>query len=228
MVFFLQVFHGKISCFPHGHDSGNIQCSGAPSPFLVTAMLHGTHSRPPPDVKCTCSFRRMELVTGYGKIITVYFIYIDGNLPHGLYAVYVKGNTPLLQKCPYLFDGEENPCLVVGVHHRNNGSIIVNRFEQIVEIKITPGVNGHIGYPVSLALKLQAEIQYSRMLNPGGYHVPLVLMVTESSHYCQVIALGCTAGKDNLVIVVGAKHAAHTVPGPLHVITHIPAKIMHA
>ena len=152
---------------------------------------------------------------------------IDGDFAHGLNRVGVKEDSPFMGDAGQFLHGKDDAGFIVGPHDADNGRVVGQVFEQVVDVEAPLAVDGDKGHPVPLFGEVLAQIDHGRVLDPGGDDVPLVRVGLNRRANGRAVAFGAAAGKNDFT-GVGAQQIGNPLPGLLDLAAHLAAKGVHA
>ena len=113
----------KLRCLLEPNDGWDVLGPGSPTPLLPPSPQQRLESNPSSEVQSPHPLRAIDLVGGEGKEVDVEMPDIDGDLAKRLDRIGVEEDSALSQDGSHFAQGKEDPCLVVGVHQRDQDSV---------------------------------------------------------------------------------------------------------
>src|SRR5262245_23327412 len=134
-AFLCQMGQGKLRRFSHADDSGNIFRAAAPPALLMTADEQRPEGDSAPDIERTDAFGSVKLVTRYRQKIYGARLEIETSLTRGLDRINVEEDASGFDQSADLLDREDDAGFIVGVHDRNQCSVVGESIAQLVQIQ---------------------------------------------------------------------------------------------
>ena len=138
---------------------------------------------------------------------------VQRDLADDLHGVGVEDDAPAGDHLGDLLDGEDHAGLVVGVHDRDQGGVVVELMLQLVEVEPAEPVDAQLDDGVAVALQVAADGQDRRMLDAGGDDLAFLRHGGQRPVDRRVVALRAATGEDDLARIA-AQQAGHAARGP--------------
>ena len=168
----------------------------------------------------------MKLVGAQREEVHAKGLDVDGQLAGHLDGVRVAQHALAAANRGHLLDGEQDPGLVVGVHHRNDGRVGPDGLFENVQVQRAVGLDGQVGDVVAVLLEVLPELDVGGVLDLGGDDVTLAGGV-EGRLDGGVVRLGAAACERDL-LGVRVHQGRHPFTGRLHVPMHARAEAVGA
>jgi len=218
-----------MSSFAKGYNARHIFSACPAQAFLGSSVKEGlAPAGALAYIKRPYSFGAVYLVSRYGEKVNPQVIDIHRYFTKALNSVGMEYHSPGVGQLPYFLNGHYGAHLVVGVHNCNKYSLIGYSGCNIFNTDHAVLVHRQCGYGKTFLTHSLDSIQHCVVLHRRCDDVVSFVFVgmghPVNGH---IIGLGSPAGKNNLV--GGSSNGpGHFLPGFLHALPDLPAKIVQA
>jgi hypothetical protein len=208
---------GQLEGAREADDEGHVLGPAAPAVLLVAAEQEGPARRAAADEERADALGRVQLVAGEGEQVDVpeVALQVDGELAHRLGGVGVDDDrgVGLLGDPRQLRDREDDPGLVVGVHHRDQQGVGPQGAHEGALVDPALGVDGDEVDLEAAALEVLADLVDRRVLDGGGDDVAALGPGGDGAVDGGVVALGGAGGEQDLGGAGVAEQLRHRAAG---------------
>ncbi len=152
---------------------------------------------------------------------------VQRDLADHLHGVGVEDDSAFGHHLGDLLDGEDHAGLVVGVHDRDQGRVVVELVLQLVEVELAQLVHAQLDDAVAVALQVAADGQDRRMLHAGGDDLAFLRQGGQRPVDRAAVALRAATGEDDLA-GIAAQQPRHPLAGLTDPDPHLAAERVHA
>ena len=151
-------------------------------------------------IQSAATLGSVKLVCGQGGQIDVHLIYIERHFTQRLYCVGMEQHATLTAKLANLFQGLQNTDLIVGRHNADQNGLVGECSFELVQINQSIRLYGKVGHLIAVFFQALAGIEHRLVLGHRGNDVvPFFPVHLGYAFDCEVVALGGSRGKDDLL-----------------------------
>ena len=197
------------------HNSSHIFSSCTAVIFMAATKQNRIRQQRRLNKQGSASFGAVKLVTANRNQVCVKLVdVVERLLAKPLHSVRVKTNPKATTNSTQRSYRLNRSGLIVGSHDRNQDSIVMDSFHQILWVNAPIRINREYGLLKPLIIhKIFNSVQNRVMLHSGGYYVPpFRLQKTSRSADCLIDAL-CSATCENNLACFTFPYPGNSLPG---------------
>src|SRR6185369_9428787 len=125
-----------------------------------------------------------------------------------------------------LFNREDDPGLIIGIHDGDNSRIVIDRSTEFIHVKTSLAVDIQLGHTVAVLGEAAANGQNGGVFHPGGDNMAPVGKDFKGRSDGGIVAFRAASGENDF-FRMSPEQRCYPLPGFIDFLLHLPPEIVH-